>query len=83
MAHSSDPWLVPQTFLDLLSLVLSQLPCIANTEAMLEDLRNFLKIQARNFGVKQNDQNPADTTDSSIETKCTRRSHSFHHGQEG
>ena len=63
--------------------VLSQLSGVADTEPMLEDFSYFFQCQARDFRIKEINQDPADATDGGVEAKGARRGHAFHHGEEG
>lgn len=49
---------------------------------MLEDLLDLLKRQPADLRVEEDDQDPADTANSSVEAKRAARSHAFHHGEE-
>lgn len=72
-------WLLgtSHSFSDLLAAFLSQVACVPNTEAVLEDLLDFFKGKSRNFWVEEVDEDPAETTDGSVEAECTAWSDSL------
>ncbi len=75
--------LISHTRLDNILAIFPELSGIFDTKSMFKDLGDFLKRKTRDFRVEEDYENPADPTDSSVEAKSTRGSHSFHHGQDG
>lgn len=55
---------------------------LLDTKPILENMPDILQWQTFDFGVKSNNEHPAQETDTGIEAKRSRGRHLLHHGQE-
>lgn len=83
MSHGNGLLAASKPLRDDVLAVLPQLSSIADTESMFEDISYFLERQARYFRIEEVDEDPAEATDGSVETKRAGWGHALHHGEEG
>ena len=82
MANRNRLLLVPHSLLNDILPFPAEVAGISDAKTVLEDLADFFKSQPGDFGVEENDEDPADEADGGIESKCAGRCESFHHGKE-
>jgi|SRR5690242_5260739 len=56
---------------------------ISDAKAVLKDLANVLKGHSLDFREAEDDEEPTDKADTSVETEGAGRSNSLHHSEEG
>ena len=83
MTHGNRPLARLQSLGNDILTILPQPSSKADTEAMLEDLSDFLERQPRHFGVEKVNQDPAGAADSGVESKGAGWRHALHHGEKG
>lgn len=82
MSDSNRPLHCPRPFLNDLSPLFPEIPCERNRIPAFEHGRNLFQGETRNLWIEQDDQNPSNKADSTIESESTTWRQAFHHGEE-